>query len=123
ATTHHSTVAHASGSDGHGHESPPVMTIPLIVLALGAVFGGLAAGAHGLGHFLPNTPAYRQYLPPPPDHGPNLMLMAVSAVIAFAGIGLAYVVYVRNPGAEERFAESYPRLYALSQNRFYIDEV
>jgi NADH-quinone oxidoreductase subunit L len=125
ATDHHGPVAHASGSEGaaHAHESPPVMTIPLIVLALGAVFGGLAAGSHGLGHFLPNAPAYRQYLPPPHEHAPNWTLMVVSGLISLAGIGLAYVVYVRNAGAEERFAESYPRLYGLSQNRFYIDEI
>jgi NADH-quinone oxidoreductase subunit L len=125
ATDHHTPVAHASRSDGagHAHESPPVMTIPLIVLSLGAVFGGLVAGSHGLGHFLPRTPLFEQHLPPPHEHAPNVMLMGVSALIAFAGIGLAYLVYVRNPGAEERFAASYPRLYGLSQNRFYIDEI
>src|SRR5438445_8463907 len=62
ATDHHPPVDHASGSDAlaHAHESPPVMTVPLIVLAVGAVFGGLAAGQHWLGHFLPRTASYRQ---------------------------------------------------------------
>jgi NADH-quinone oxidoreductase subunit L len=49
--------------------------------------------------------------------------MAASAVIALAGIGLAYVIYVRKPGAEARFAANYPAVYNLSQNRFYIDEI
>jgi NADH-quinone oxidoreductase subunit L len=120
---HETPVVHAPGSPAHAHESPPVMTIPLIVLALGALFGGLLAASHGIGHFLARTPSFAQHLPPPHEHAPNLMLMGVSALIAFAGIGLAYLVYVRNPGAEERFAESYPRLYGLSQNRFYIDEI
>jgi NADH-quinone oxidoreductase subunit L len=53
----------------------------------------------------------------------NWGLMSASAVIALAGIGLAYVVYVGNPGAEERFAASYPTLYNLSQNKFYLDEL
>jgi NADH-quinone oxidoreductase subunit L len=108
----------------HVHESPPVMTVPLIVLAVGALGLGLALGpTHWIGHFIARTPAYRQYLPAPPEHTPNLMLMGLSAVIALAGIALAYVVYVKNPGAEGRFAERAPGLYGLSQNRFYIDEL
>jgi NADH-quinone oxidoreductase subunit L len=47
----------------------------------------------------------------------------VSSLIAVAGIGLAYWVFVRNPGAEDRFAAKYSRLYRLSQNRFYFDEI
>ena len=100
------------------------MTIPLIVLAVGAFGVGAVLAWNGtIAHFLARTPAFRVYLPEPHEHAPNLMLMGASAVIALAGIGLAYLVYVRKPAAEERFAASYPRLYALSQNRFYIDEI
>jgi NADH-quinone oxidoreductase subunit L len=96
------------------------MTIPLIVLAVGAFGVGAVLAWNGtLAHFLART----AHLPAAHEHAPNLMLMAASGLIALAGIGLAYLVYVRNPGAEERFASSYPRLYAVSQNRFYIDEI
>ena len=43
------------------------MTMPLIVLAVGAVFvGGLLGPTHWIGHFLAQTPAYQPYLPQPP---------------------------------------------------------
>jgi len=47
----------------------------------------------------------------------------LSGAIALAGIGLAYVIYVRNPEAEARFGANYPGIYKLSQNRFYFDEL
>jgi NADH-quinone oxidoreductase subunit L len=115
-----------AASHGHGspHESPPVMTIPLMILAVGAVFVGILIGpTEWIGHFLARTPAYQAYLPPPDLEPLNWTLMAASGAIALAGIGLAYLIYVRNPGAEERFAASYPGLYDLSQNRFYMDEL
>jgi proton-translocating NADH-quinone oxidoreductase chain L len=109
---------------GHAHESPPVMTIPLIILAVGALFVGVAIGpTHWIGHFLAQTPAYQEYLDKLEPEPLNWGLMAGSAVIALAGVGLAYVVYVGNPGAEARFAVNFPRLYNLSQNRFYFDEL
>jgi NADH-quinone oxidoreductase subunit L len=100
------------------------MTLPLMVLAVGAVcVGGLLGPTHWIGHFLAQTPAFRSYLLPAETAELNWGLMAFSAVIALAGIGLAYVVYVRNPDAEARFAANYPAVYNLSQNRFYIDEI
>jgi NADH-quinone oxidoreductase subunit L len=110
---------------GQAHESPPVMTVPLMVLAVGAVAVGMALGpTHLFSHFLARTPAYRQYLPHLPEHEElNWLLMIESAVIALAGVGLAYLFYVVRPGSEAKFAADYPGVYALSQNRFYLDEL
>jgi NADH-quinone oxidoreductase subunit L len=110
---------------GQAHESPPVMTIPLIVLAVGAVFAGIALGpTHLFARFLARTPAYRLYLHPLPEHEEmNWLLMLGSAVIALAGVAAAYWVYVVKPGSEAKFAADYPGVYNLSQNRFYLDEL
>ena len=100
------------------------MTVPLMVLAVGAVcVGALLGPTHWIGHFLAQTPAYKDFLPLPEHTELNWGLMAFSAAIALAGIGLAYVIYVGNPGAESGFAAKYPAVYNLSQNRFYIDEL
>jgi proton-translocating NADH-quinone oxidoreductase chain L len=118
----HGHDAHA----GHGeaHESPPVMTVPLMVLAVGAVcVGALLGPTHWIGHFLARTPAFMKYLPEAHEGAPNIALMLTSAAIAAAGVILAYLLYVRNPGAEAKFAANYPTIYNLSQNRFYIDEL
>jgi proton-translocating NADH-quinone oxidoreductase chain L len=118
---------HVHGADAHGsaHESPPVMTIPLMVLAVGALFVGAALGpTHWIAHFLAKTPAYETYLKPLGETEEiNWYLLIGSSIVALSGIGLAYVVYVLNPGAEARFAASHPGVYNLSQNRFYIDEL
>src|SRR5262249_17652774 len=73
--------------------------------------------------FLARTPVFERYLPHHPDSGFNIGLMAASTAVALIGALLAYVVYVRNPGAEERFAANFPAAYNLSQNRFYFDEL
>src|SRR5207302_882430 len=91
---------------------------------VGAVFIGMLIGpTHWISHFLARTPAFERYLPAIEVEPLNWGLMAASAAIALAGVGLAYVVYVRNPDAEARFAARYPTMYNLSQNRFYIDEL
>src|SRR5262249_26225560 len=79
---------------GHAHESPPVMTIPLMILAVGAVFVGMLLGpTEWIAHFLAHTPSFRPpILPAFEPETPNWALMGVSSVIALAGIGLAYVV-------------------------------
>jgi NADH-quinone oxidoreductase subunit L len=110
---------------GHARESPAIMTVPLIVLAFGAVFIGVLMGpTHWIAHFLAQTPAFEACLPPmhlEPFHWSPLM--TGSAIIALTGIGLAYWVYLRHPRAEEQFAASYSGIYELSQNRFYFDEL
>jgi NADH-quinone oxidoreductase subunit L len=123
----HGHGAHDHGHEAHAqgvaHESPPVMTIPLIILAIGAVTIGAAfALTHWLAHFLARTPSYEKYLAPLPDEGLNWLLMGVSSIVAFAGAGIAYVMYVARPVAQP--TEGVPlKLYELSQNRFYLDEL
>jgi NADH-quinone oxidoreductase subunit L len=118
----HSPEAYAPGSPSGVHESPPVMSIPLIVLAIGAVTVGAALGAtHWISHFLARTPFYQKYLPPLPDEGLNWMLMAVSSIIALAGAFIAYWMYVVKPVSAPTSGLAL-KLYNLSQNRFHIDE-
>jgi NADH-quinone oxidoreductase subunit L len=115
------SVAHASGSAVH--EAPPVMAIPLIVLAIGAVTVGFALGAtHWISHFLARTPSYERYLAPLPEEGLNWILMGASTVIALVGAGIAYWMYVARPVAAPTEGPAL-RLYELSQNRFYVDEI
>ena len=83
----------------------------------------LAAATSEARRFLARSRGFHSYLPESHAHGLNWMLLGVSAAVALAGIGLAYLVYVRNPGAEARFAAAAPRVYKLSQNRFYLDEL
>jgi NADH-quinone oxidoreductase subunit L len=110
---------------GEAHESPPVMTVPLMVLAVFALGVGFAVGpavpeALQLGHFLAKTPWFP---PADPTHHVNWGLMAISTVVALGGIALAWLMYVRQPDLPARFAKGAQALYQLSLNKFYLDEL
>lgn len=78
----------------HAHESPAVMTRPLWVLAFLAVVGGLLNLPFLLTmeHYLEASVGVPSFHPSVPM---ELVLLAVSALVALAGIGLAYGRYVQ----------------------------
>ena len=81
----------------HPHESPPTMTVPLIILAaLSAVAGLFNTPVRlGLEHFLePSFEAVEQIHPP---DGVTLWLLALaSLIVVIIGIGIAYARYGRD---------------------------
>ena len=110
----------------HAHEAPPVMTIPLIILAVGAIAVGFVNAqplTGWLDHFLPTTP----YMPA--HHGAETSALARTALwagsitVALAGIALAGWIYVARPGVAERWARALDGLYEASRNKFYVDEI
>jgi NADH-quinone oxidoreductase subunit L len=108
------------------HESPAVMRIPLAVLAALAAVGGylglprVLGGGAWLGRFLASSlGGHEAHLTP----GSEILLMAVSTAVALAGIGLAYVVYIRRDGAPaRRLAERLPGLYKIVAGQYFVDE-
>src|SRR5262249_20266013 len=86
----------------HVHESPPVMVVPLMILAIGALLIGFVVQIepfpHGFSHFLAQTP----FFAPVHEHEWNWTMMAGSSVIALGGIGVAWFMYVVQPGFAAR---------------------
>jgi NADH-quinone oxidoreductase subunit L len=121
ATAHPEPAAgHAGG--GVAHESPPVMTVPLIILAVFALGVGAALGPTGLfEHLLGSASIFAGFAEPP--HELDWPLMGISAVVALAGIGLAWLMYVRQPELPGKLATSARALYQLSYNKFHVDEL
>ncbi len=130
--TFHGSFRGGEEAAHHLHESPGVMTWPLVILAVGSV----AAGFVGVGkaltfnvdlnwfeHFLhPVAPGVELHAHP--SLGVEWALIALSVAVAVAGILLARHLYV-GPRAFEipaRFAAANPRLYALVANKYYVDE-
>lgn len=116
----------------HVHESPKIMTIPLVVLAGLAFVGGflgfpIIEGGHALNNFL--HPMFD--LPNAPEHhhvslGLELGLMGVSVGMALFGILLARYYYYVKPSAAKELVESEGMLksiYTLLKNKYYIDEI
>lgn len=119
----------------HLHESPPVMTSPLIVLATGAAFAGLLGVPHALG----GSNLFEQWLAPvfAGGHGDaahgvahhavepiEYLLMLASISIAVAGIALAYQMYYRKTLSPEVFSSVGGGVpHRIVYNKYYIDEI
>jgi NADH-quinone oxidoreductase subunit L len=94
------------------HESPLSMTIPLMILAIGAVFAG----------FLPFSELVTSDGIPFETHFHwNIALASVG--IALAGIFIAYALYKKESDKSQKLAASIGGFYRLTLNKFYIDEI
>jgi len=107
------------GGHGHGgvHESPWVMLAPLVILATMSFVAGWPL-EHGFGEFLGRVL-------PAAEHGEVAgagLAEALAIVVALGGLTFAWVTYQKGAVDPDRIAASWPRLYALSLNKFYIDE-
>lgn len=114
----------------HLHESPWVVTLPLIALAIPAIgIGWLTAGPVVFGDFFAGSLAQA------PDgplavlgaefHGPAAFVMHAFAspalYLALGGIVVAWYLYLRRPELPERMAAKIPRLHRLLVNKYYFD--
>ncbi len=88
------------GRDYHPHESPAVMTVPMIILAVGSVFAGffLASGDR-LMNWL--SPAAGPFVEPEPPVAKIVITIGTLVVVAL-GVGVAYVLIGRRPVPVER---------------------
>ena len=108
----------------HAEESPPVMLVPLGVLAVLALGAGLVLGwppEQGLIHgWL--EPAF-EVAPKAEGAASPLTLLLVSSVIALAGAGLAYLAYVQRTIDVVALSARFQPLYRLLWNKYYVDEL
>ena len=104
------------GKDRHyhhtPHESPLVMTIPLMFLAFASIFAG----------YLPFTElvtsdkvGFESEM--------NYAVAIPSILIGFLGIAIAWILYKKESGVPEKMAKSWGVLYTAAYNKFYFDEI
>jgi NADH-quinone oxidoreductase subunit L len=126
---------HGQPRDQHlyeqAHESRTPITFALAVLAVLSVLGGLL----GLPKFLGLPHALDGWLEPlyvVAEHGAEehhlafateVGLLATSAVVAIAGIALAYFFYVANPDIPQNLARRLRPIFVLLANKYYVDEL
>ena len=102
--------------ENHPHESPWVMTVPLLILAFFSVVGGwVALPEHGFGYFV----RYGEFHP----HEMDWMVASVSIIAGVLGMGLAYITYVKRVIKAENVVARFPGVYKLLKNKYYIDEI
>jgi NADH-quinone oxidoreductase subunit L len=117
-----SKAKHGAEQGGvHVHESPRVMTTPLMILAVLALLGGLLG--------LPRLSLIEGWLEPvfhaaaKPHGALEFVFLLISAAVALAGIYLAYRAYVADPEWPARLRERFALLHQLVSHKYYVDEI
>lgn len=95
----------------HPHESPLVMTGPLVVLALLSLGGGFLS-----------VPKWLAATNPLSEHE-SMVPMVISVIFGLSGIGLAWLLYVARPSLAESVKTATGPLYTLVYNKYFVDEI
>jgi NADH-quinone oxidoreductase subunit L len=112
----------------HLHESPPVMTVPLVILA----FFSVVAGYVGLPLvFGEKANLFSRFLEPVIHAGhegglgisTEWLLILISVAVSLCGIFVAYIFYLRSPRVPHRLVARFPALYKLLYRKYYVDEI
>jgi NADH-quinone oxidoreductase subunit L len=114
----------------HLHESPSMMTVPLIVLAVLSTIGGLIGfpifeGWNKFHEFLSPVFAVPPKVAEAGHHsaGFEIAMMVVSIIIAVLGILSAYRMYIKKPDLPGQLAERYKAPYQMIANKYWMDEI
>jgi NADH-quinone oxidoreductase subunit L len=112
----------------HVHESPPVMLVPLYLLAVGALFAGFVFHDAFIGEGYEEfwkaalfTSANNHVLHD--FHGVPIWVKLAPFVAMIVGFLVSYQFYIRDPSAPVRLAERNRGLYQFLLNKWYFDEL
>ena len=115
--------------DGHmPHESPKVVTVPLVLLAIPSVLAGFLIGPMVFGHFFADAiyvSSEHDVLSQLNYHCVLGFLMhgfvAPPFWLAMAGLGTAYYFYMVNPSIPAKLHQSFNWLYRVMENKYGFD--
>jgi NADH-quinone oxidoreductase subunit L len=129
----------------HIHESPKVMTIPLIILATLSVIGGwvgipqILGGSNSIEQWFEPVFGHEKEVAAPAinfisnafassgaeGHAPSAegSLMIAAIIVALVGIFVAYYLYIRRPELPVAFVRNFPRFFGTLYNKYYVDEL
>jgi NADH-quinone oxidoreductase subunit L len=105
------------------HESPPVVTVPLVLLAIPSVVAGYYVGPVVYGDFFGAAvrPTEGEF------HGVGAYMLHGFAAppfwLALAGIVTAWMLYLRKPDLPKRVARAFGPLYAVVERKYGFDEL
>ena len=107
------------------HESPLVMIIPLVILAMGAIFAGILFIGLFIGHdisyeFWRNSIKFLE--PLSKAHPPKWFLILTPALVVLS-IPISFYLFVKNKNITHEFIEMNKPLYLFLKNKWYFDEL
>ncbi len=112
----------------HVHESPPVMTVPLVILAFGALIAGIASYGLFIGDhyaaFWKDALAQGEGNHVMHDlHEVPLLVKMAPLAMMILGFVTAWYFYIRSPETPHRLATRHDGLYTFLLNKWYFDEI
>ncbi|MEW6508597.1 MAG: NADH-quinone oxidoreductase subunit L [Bacteroidota bacterium] len=118
----------------HPHESPSVMTLPLIILAILSAVGGsigipeVFSGENGNQFHYWLQPIYAPAIAKlnrfgSHSHFEEILLMVLSVALAFSAIYFALRIYTKEPVIAEKISVRFSKLYNLLLNKYFVDEI
>jgi NADH-quinone oxidoreductase subunit L len=112
----------------HVHESPPVMLVPLYVLAAGSLIAGWLFYSYFIGH--EESLFWGDSIRREPEneivhtmHDVPFLVRLAPFIMLVAGFGLAYLFYIVRPNLPKRLAEVNEPVYKFLLNKWYFDEL
>jgi NADH-quinone oxidoreductase subunit L len=124
--TFHGKFRGTHEQEHHLHESPKVMTVPLMLLCVGAVAAGWAGIPHLFGggaHFTEIMKPVLGHLEGHGSHSEEWFVVMVSITAGLSGIGLAAFVYLREGNLADRVASQFSFVHKVLWNKYYVDEL
>jgi len=127
-SAHDHSVQAVEGTAGyHPHESPLTILIPIVLLAIGAVFAGFVF--HGAfiepdsgEHFWRGSIAFSEHLAHE-MHGVPAWVKWTPFAVMLIGLYIAWRNYIRVPGAPAAFVAMFPGLHKFLMHKWYFDEL
>jgi len=107
------------------HESPLVMLVPLVILAIGAIFAGYFFKELFIGHSSSNyfwTDSIKFLIPLSSDH-PPLWIIYITPIIVVLSIPFSYYLFVKNKSITNWLINENKPLYNFLVNKWYFDEL
>jgi NADH-quinone oxidoreductase subunit L len=100
-----------------------VMLVPLMILAVLSLVGGLVGWGNHFEHFLAPVFGAGEATAEAGSRVTEWLLMGVSGAVAGLGWWLAYLLYYQRPELPQKIADSLGDLYQTVVHKYYIDEI
>ena len=107
------------------HESPAVMLVPLIILAIGSVLAGFVFKDlfMGYGAFSDFWEGSILFLEPLTTEHPPKYILYLTPILVTASIPLSYYLFLKNKSIIEGLVNSNRPIYFFLKNKWYFDEL
>ena len=117
----------------HIHESPKMMTVPLMILAVLSAIGGYI----GIPHIFGGTNYFEKFLEPVFMYSKEIIgrskyqeytvrleyiVMIISILVVLIGWNIVHNLYLKDTEKTSQLAKKFPGLYKVVLNKYYVDE-